>query len=132
MTWLYWISTICAMIPCMQFCNIWEKWGKCVISLYIYGIFVGRRTSYTSNSPTSTLVPFETEQGLKGIHQVRLVIGGFNESCVICIFNLKQSKKRDFEVGRLVKKKKKWVKMNGQRSLAVQSALTQILKYRYK
>ena len=87
MTWLYWISTICAMIPCMQFCNIWEN----VSFHYIYGIFVGRRTSYTSNSPTSTLVPFETKQGLKGIHKIRLVIGGFNESRVICIFNLKQS-----------------------------------------
>ena len=91
MTWLYWISTICAMIPCMQFCNIWGKMGKNVSFHYIYGILVGRLTSYTSNSPTSTLVPFETKQGLKGIHQIRLVIGGFNESRVICIFNLKQS-----------------------------------------
>ena len=47
------------------------KMGKNVSFHYIYGIFVGRRTSYTSNSPTSTLVPFETKQGLKGIHQIR-------------------------------------------------------------
>ena len=67
------------------------KVGKNVSFHYIYGLFVGRRTSYTSNSPTSTLVPFETKQGLKGIHQIRLVIGGFNESRVICKFNLKQS-----------------------------------------
>ena len=91
MTWLYWISTICAMIPCMQFCNIWEKMGGNVSFHYIYGIFVGRRRSYTSNSPTSKLIPFETKQGLKGIHQIRLVIGGFNESRVICILKLKQS-----------------------------------------
>ena len=41
MTWLYWISTICAMIPCMQFCNIWEKWGKmCHLIIYMESLWV--------------------------------------------------------------------------------------------